>query len=279
MRCGLQTSGVPGVIGWRCGAPLPQRRAVLRLALAGLPLWPAAASAWGEPAAALCGNGPAPAHPAPGQPPLLETWVAGQPTAGPAPDCQGLSMASPELLVRLTGSCQRHSTLADELQRFGQVSRLKGMPYWSFTDQKREPMIALAHAVTDAGGREARADFSLAELQGGGLLYFVHDDNRSRRAVVYRMRLLRHSDTGFVLYFDNLGELSFMGLTLLAPQELQWRVSVQALGAGVWGYQSLLALQRMRLGRASQHRLSNLSRTVAMFDLWAGRQTDVERYR
>ena len=56
-------------------------------------------------------------------------------------------------------------------------------------------------------------------------------------------------------------------------------MSVQRLGAGLWGYRSLLGLRRLRMGRAGQHRLSNLSRALAMFDLWAGRQTDAERYR
>jgi hypothetical protein len=33
------------------------------------------------------------------------------------------------------------------------------------------------------------------------------------------------------------------------------------------------------MGRAEQHRLSNLSRCVAMFDHFTGRQTEVEAYR
>jgi hypothetical protein len=33
------------------------------------------------------------------------------------------------------------------------------------------------------------------------------------------------------------------------------------------------------MGGAEQHRLSNLARSVAMFDHLAGRQTDIEPYR
>ena len=54
---------------------------------------------------------------------------------------------------------------------------------------------------------------------------------------------------------------------------------IERLGSGRWGYRSLLAQRRLRLGRNEQHRLSNLARSVAMFDLRAGRQTEIEAYR
>ena len=107
----------------------------------------------------------------------------------------------------------------------------------------------------------------------------MHDDNRSHKQVIYSMRLQHSMDDSFTMHFENTSDMSMLGLTLLAPHELQWLVSVQRLGAGLWGYRSLLGLRRLRMGRAGQHRLSNLSRALAMFDLWAGRQTDAERYR
>lgn len=60
---------------------------------------------------------------------------------------------------------------------------------------------------------------------------------------------------------------------------MQWTVALEPLGAGVWGYRSLQGIGHLGIGGAEQHRLSNLSRCVAMFDHFAGRQTDVEAYR
>lgn len=252
----------------------PTRRAVLACLGGGL-----SGPAWADAGPVLCGQAPWPAYPGPDQPPAVQTWLGGAAPLGTGPDCSGLGLSQPELLVRLTGSCHRHVDLAEELRRFGRVSRLEGLAYWSFTDRKREVLIPHAHAVTDAAASQARAEFSLDELRSGQPLYFVHDDNRSHKQVIYSMRLQQSMDDRFSLHFENTSAMSMMGLTLLAPHELQWLVSVQRLGAGLWGYRSLLGLRRLRMGRAGQHRLSNLSRALAMFDLWAGRQTDAERYR
>lgn len=252
----------------------PTRRAVLTCLGAG---W--SGLAWADAGPVGCGHAPWPSFPGPEQPPAVQTWLAGTAPPGSGPDCSGLGMSQPELLVRLTGSSHRHSDLTDELRRFGAVSRLEGLAYWSFTDRQQQVLIAQAHAVSDAAAGQARAEFSLDELRSGKPLYFVHDDNRTHKLVTYSMRLQHSAADSFTLHFENTGEVSMMGLTLLAPQELQWLVSVQRLGAGLWGYRSLLGLRRLRMGRAGQHRLSNLSRALAMFDLWAGRQTDAERYR
>jgi hypothetical protein len=71
-----------------------------------------------------------------------------------------------------------------------------------------------------------------------------------------------------------------MGMTMVAAREMQWVVRLERLAPDRWGYRSLLGMQHLGLlGRAEQHRLSNLSRCVAMFDLLAGRQTEIEGYR
>ena len=60
---------------------------------------------------------------------------------------------------------------------------------------------------------------------------------------------------------------------------MQWVVALEALANGHWGYRSLLGIGHLGMGRAEQHRLSNLARSVAMFDHLAGHQTDIEPYR
>ncbi len=230
-------------------------------------------------AAPICGQGPPPAYPAPDQPVIVESWLAGGRRDGPPPDCGGLASTDFELLVRLTASYASGDDLDQQLVRFGAVSQLRGMRYWSFSDHRRQTLIHDAYAVQGIGTPRARPDFSPAELKSGAELAFLHNDNRSGQMVPYRMRLLRHGADGFVLRVENAGDISMWGMTLVASREMQWAVSVERLGPGRWGYRSLLGLHSLRMGSAQQHRLSNLSRAVAMFDLVSGRQTEVEPYR
>ena len=93
------------------------------------------------------------------------------------------------------------------------------------------------------------------------------------------MAVLQATPQAFTLRIENLADIRMMGLLLVAPREMQWVVSIDRQAPGLWGWRSLLGLQRLRLGRDEQHRLSNLARCVAYFDQMAGRHTDVEPYR
>jgi len=230
-------------------------------------------------APALCGSASAPAYPTIDRPAVVQSWLLDGHQDGPTPDCRGLPGRDVELLVRVTASYAAPGDLDAQLAHFGAVSRLKGATYWSFSDRKRLVLFHEAFAVAQPGSTQPRADFSAAELRSGAELYYVHGDNRSSNLSPYGLRLVQSTSDSFQVLFENVSDLSFMGMTLVVSRDMQWLVSVERLGPGRWGYRSLLAMRRLHLGRAEQHRLSNLSRCVAMFDLLAGRQTDIEPYR
>lgn len=260
----------------------PSRRQCLGRAwgwLAGLAAAPLVRAAGDGGAPTLCGSAPPPPCPAPDQPALVQTWLQAGRQDGPLPDCSGLRARDFELLVRVVGSYQAPGELVDQLARFGGVSHLKGLPYWSFTDGRRQVLVRESYAVDRPTTLGQRPDFSLAELRSGAELYYAHSDNRSSSVVAYGMQLLQATPDSFQLRIENIGEVRFLGFTVVASREMQWVVTLERLGPGRWGYRSLMGLRRLRMGRAEQHRLSNLSRCVAMFDLLAGRQTDIEGYR
>ena len=228
----------------------------------------------------LCGNAPPPAYPAADRPASVQSWLQDGHRDGPLPDCGGLRGRDFELLVRLTASFAAPGELADMLLRLGAVSTLKGMPYWSFTDKKRATLIRESYAIDRPASMRPRADFSLAELRSGAELFFVHSDNRSNALVPYRLQLQHSGPDSFTVHVENAGDIRYMGMMMAAAHEMQWVVKLERLAPGRWGYRSLLGMQHLgMLGRAEQHRLSNLSRCVAMFDLLAGRQTEIEGYR
>ncbi len=236
-----------------------------------------------DPASAVCGSAPPPAYPAADKPPLVQTWMMDghrdDPRNGPAPDCSALHGREFELLVRVMGSFGAAADIDVMLARLGAVSALKNASYWSFTDHKRLALFKDAYAVESLTHQQARADFSAAELRSGQELVYVHSDNRSSKLLPYGMRLVKAGADSLHMHIENLGELRVYGLLMTAPRETQWSVTLERLGPTRWGYRSLLAQRRLRMGRNEQHRLSNLARSVAMFDLLAGRQTDLEAHR
>ena len=261
-------------------SPCSRRRLACRLAGLAAALWlPAASRAAPEADASLCGSAPHPAYPAVDQPALVQSWLPGHVRDGPGPDCSVLQGRDFELLVRLTASFNHPADQDGLLTRLGAVSALKGTTYWSFTDRKRQLLFKEAYAVDSAASVQPRPDFTATELRAGQELCFVHSDNRSAKLQHYGMRLVKISPDLLRLQVENLDELRMYGLLVASPRETQWSVTLERLGPSRWGYRSLLGQRRLRLGRNEQHRLSNLARSVAMFDLLAGRQTDIEGHR
>ena len=257
--------------------PVSRRQLLQRLAVIAGPLGGAASVASAE--RSMCGNAPPPAYPAFDKPALVDSWLRDGHLDGAAPDCNGLRSRDVELLVRVTARFHAALDGVAMLGRLGAVSALKGMPYWSYTDKKRQLLVSESYAVDNPVSMKARADFSAAELRSGALLFFAQSDNRATTLTPYSLQLLSHSPDRLVLRVENVADLRYMGLKVVAAHELQWVVALEPLANGHWGYRSLLGIGRLGIGRAEQHRLSNLARSVAMFDHLAGRQTDIEPYR
>src|ERR1700722_17694160 len=90
------------------------------------------------------------------------------------------------------------------VERFGSISTLLTVRYWSTTDQKWRPMVSSASAVASVSSRLPRADYSLAELITGEDRYYSMTDTRSGRAVTYRLRLWQSLPTGLVVEIANV---------------------------------------------------------------------------
>ena len=239
----------------------------------------AGGQAQSEPDTSLCGQAAPPPYPPPDKPAVVQTWLLDGRRDGPLPDCSALQGREFELLVRLTASFNGPADIDAMLARLGAVSALKAATYWSFTDRKRLPLFKEAFAVDKPDSTQPRPDFSATELRGGAEMPFVHNDNRSSKLSPYGMRLVKATPDMLQLQVENLGDMRMFGLLFVAARETRWSVTIERLGPGRWGYRSLLAQRHLRLGRNEQHRLSNLARCVAMFDLLAARQTEIEAYR
>ena len=125
--------------------PVSRRQLLQRLAVIAGPLGGAASVASAE--RSMCGNAPPPAYPAFDKPALVHSWLHDGRLDGAAPDCNGLRSRDVELLVRVTARFHAALDGAAMLGRLGAVSALKGMPYWSYTDKKRQLLVRESYAV------------------------------------------------------------------------------------------------------------------------------------
>jgi hypothetical protein len=240
-------------------------------------LWPAWAAAGGAPL--VCGQAPFPPFPPPEKPAIVHTWLQDGRQDGPLPDCGHLRGREFALLVRVTASYTAPGDLGDQLLRLGAVSAMKGMTYWSFSDRKRQLLVRDSFAVDGPTSTKPRADFTLAELRSGAVLHYLQSDNRTSTLVPYSLQVLHSGNDSFTLRVENLGDVRFMGVTFVPARSMQWLLTVERLGPERWGYRSLQGVQQLGFGAAEKYRLSNLSRSVAMFDLLSGRQTEIEPLR
>ena len=114
-----------------------------------------------------------------GSPPNVETWTNhdSAPEWIP-PACTGWTSTGARVLVALAGSFHHSGSVDDLLSRFGAVSTLRNIHYWSVTDKNWDTLITDASALAgpDAGLR--RPDFTAAEMKEGDQ-YLVQYDNRS----------------------------------------------------------------------------------------------------
>ena len=252
--------------GWTLGA---------WVATAGL--LPAAAGA--APAQTLCGDAAFPPPPAADQPPLVQCWLRDGQRDGALPDCSGLQPRDFELLVRVNGAYKAAGDIDEQLIRLGAVSAQSGMTYWSFSDRRRQLLVLESHAVDNLERRQRRADFNAAELRSGVALFYLQTDNRSSEPSAFGMMLLRASAQSVTVRIENLSDIRMFGLLVMAPRDMQMVLTLKQQAPGLWSYRSLMGVRRLRMASDDQHRLSNLSRSVALFDHMAARYSPVEQYR
>jgi hypothetical protein len=188
-----------------------------------------------------CGSPSLPAYPELGAAPRAQVWSAGDLPEGWAPAaCLGWDEASGfRTLVALAGRFQTRAGADELLARFGAVSTMVGLRYWSTTDRQWRELVTSATALEGPDRRIARADFGVTEMKNGRDLYFAQHDNRSSGVVVYRIRVLHASANRIVVAIENVTSVRLLLLTLFPAGSLQTVYIVEHQSGDVWNYYSL----------------------------------------
>lgn len=255
------------------------RRVTAMVLLAGLPVFNTVTISYGAevPASPPCdGIGPQPPYAAIGDAPNVRVWKDQTlPRFAASTECSGWAAATFRTLIAVAGTLQTTDEPEVLLSRFGQVSGLLLVRYWSTTDQTWRPLVVAATALTQKIAGRPRADFTVAELKGGQDVYLAQKDSRGSSAVIYRMRVREGLPHRFIIETENVTSVRLWALTLFKPSDLRSVYFIEKSAPGTWRYYGLTGIADGSWLVAG-HEASYINRAVAIYRHFAGIRTDLE---
>jgi len=221
-----------------------------------------------QPAAPVppCDSSPVPAHAAIGELPVPLTWKN---LEWKAPACLGEWPGRYRFVIALAGRLGKASE-PELLAKLGAVSGNRGVRYFSVTENAWRELIHDASALSGPDPATRRADFTAKEIASGTPLYFVEEDNRSSKPVVYQMRALEVTPSRIVVQTSNVTPIESFMLTLFPPYTLLTAYVFTRLESGEWGLYAMSASTREASGMVSLATASYVNRAKALFGHLAG---------
>ena len=218
-----------------------------------------------------CGTPPVPGYAAVDAAPAVLVLSGADLAAWTPPSCVGWSAQPDGVLVALAGRFAYKGSTDDLLKRFGAISTLKGLKYWSVTDSRWRTLITSAEALEAPESGHSRPDFTLAEIKSGKGLYFAQQDNRTSEEVVYRMLVRDLSANGFVVAVENVTPVRSYMLTLFDPCELLSVQFVERESPGVYGYYGLAFAGESLASSIALPQASYVNRALALYGQLTGK--------
>lgn len=220
-----------------------------------------------------CDGSPIPDYAAVDAPPAVQVISGSDLAAWKPPPCVGWTAKDDGVLVVLAGRFTYKGSIDDLLKRFGAISSLKGLQYWSVTDGGWRTLITSANALDAPESGHSRADFTLAEMRSGHDLYFAQQDNRTSEEVVYRMQVRDLSPSRFVFAVENLTPVRSYMLTLFDPGELLSVHFVERESPGVFRFYGLAFAGESLASSIALPEASYINRALALYGHLSGKPT------
>lgn len=218
-----------------------------------------------------CAASPLPSYAAIGQQPNFQVWRKTGEGWWTPPPCTGWRDTGSSLVVALAGAFTHAGTIDELLNRFGAISTLSGIRYWSVTDKEWRVLVTEADPVIGPDAKERRPDFSAAELKAGQNLYFVQRDSRSTGEVVYRMRVREAVADRLVVEVENVTPVRTFIFTVFVPGAMKTLYFLERRARESWGLYALLSADS---SYAAGNEASFINRAAAYYRHFTGVPTD-----
>ncbi|MGH9551025.1 MAG: DUF6675 family protein [Terriglobales bacterium] len=179
----------------------------------------------------------------PGHEPNYHVWTV---VDWAPPPCTGWSSKG-GVVVAVAAQFQYSGTTDDLLVRFGAISTLTSVRYWSVTENDWRTLITHAAALRGPDLSEPRADFTATEMKNGKDLYFTETDNRLGEPVIYRMHATTKGES-LVITTENVSAVEKFMLPLASPGDLQSIHYLTQIAPGTWSYYALARTVASPLG-------------------------------
>ena len=226
------------------------------------------------------GERPFPIYPATADAePAIYVWTPRDLGGGrwPPPDCLAWgSDPTFKLLVAVAGRFRFAGRAEDLAARFGEISTLPDIRYWSVHDKRWLPLVTAAVALDGPDPQRTRRDFAASDIRPGADLYYAQTDNRSARAVIYRLHIIEIGPGRLSIEATNVTPVRYSVLTLFEPGALRTAYFLTRLGPDNWGYYSLTRTGAGTSTFAGGHASSYVNRAVALYRHVVGIPTDRE---
>lgn len=215
------------------------------------------------------GAAPLPPYGMPGAAPAVLAWVKDAARWTP-PACLHWPRARFKLVLALAGSFHHDGDAASLLERFGAVSKMRGLVYWSVTDRAWRVLITAAAALAGPKAGRRRADFAAAEMKAGAELYFEQVDNRSSSPVVYRMRVLEAGAQRLLVETENVSPIQAFFVTLFPAGSLRAAYFLEQRKPGAWAFYGLSTISEEASKLAMTSVASHVNRAAALYRHFIG---------
>jgi hypothetical protein len=222
-----------------------------------------------------CGAEPSPAYAEPVGSPVVRVWGEGElGAAWTPPACTGWRPLPFRALVAAVGRFRHRGGTDELLERFGAISALATVHYWSVTDRGWQRLVTDASALKGPDAAKRRPDFGLTEMRVGADLYYAQRDNRSTGEVVYRLRVREAAPDRLVVATENVSPVRYLFVPLAGAGDLEAVHFLERLAPGTWGYYGLARVGAGASSFLGGHEKSYVNRAVALFRHLAGLATD-----
>ncbi len=218
-----------------------------------------------------CGTASIPPFPGSADPPNVRLWRSEDLGADwRPPACTGWNHLGFDQLVGLAGRFRSSGDGEDILARFGRISQLTTIRYWSVSHGACRDLINHAFALAGPDADQRRGDFSVKELAAGRILYFFQDDNGPGGGAVYRLQVREVAPNRLVLETENVDAIRVLLVPLFKPGELRALYVLERDAREIWSFYSLTGTTTAASPLAGSHEASYINRALALYGYIAG---------